>query len=252
MLKPLTLMARVLAILSITIVQAQTSLNSSMLCYISADNTSHKVDADLTPEQSYTITCTYNDVEAAIPKFIQFSCEGSARITVDINITNGTQQQKITKEIQVAPRPLVHPTAAEKAHQISAQRHSHDAKPLMDVSVTRYSDAELAVFKGVILKKIAKAKEEIDFYTEQIRNTSESETQFASIDDGSMTSERENMNQIVVRMQKLISHLESALVRIENKSYGICRETGKLIPKERLMVVPHATLSVEGKKLEKK
>jgi RNA polymerase-binding transcription factor DksA len=151
-----------------------------------------------------------------------------------------------------APRPLVHPTAAEKAHQISAQRHSHDAKPLMDVSVTRYSDAELAVFKGVILKKIAKAKEEIDFYTEQIRNTSESETQFASIDDGSMTSERENMNQIVVRMQKLISHLESALVRIENKSYGICRETGKLIPKERLMVVPHATLSVEGKKLEKK
>lgn len=66
-----------------------------------------------------------------------------------------------------------------------------------------------------------------------------------------MTSERENMNQIVVRMQKLISHLESALVRIENKSYGICRETGKLIPKERLMVVPHATLSVEGKKLEK-
>jgi RNA polymerase-binding transcription factor DksA len=67
-----------------------------------------------------------------------------------------------------------------------------------------------------------------------------------------MTSERENMNQIVARMQKLVSHLESALVRIENKTYGICRETGKLIPKERLMVVPHATLSVEGKKMEKK
>jgi RNA polymerase-binding protein DksA len=138
------------------------------------------------------------------------------------------------------------------AHQISSQRHSHDVKPLMDVTVTRYKDADLAIFKEVILKKIAKAKEEIDFYTDQIKNTSESETQFASIDDGSMTSERENMNQIVVRMQKLISHLESALVRIENKSYGICRETGKLIPKERLMVVPHATLSVEGKKLEKK
>ncbi|MBK9792770.1 MAG: TraR/DksA family transcriptional regulator [Sphingobacteriales bacterium] len=122
----------------------------------------------------------------------------------------------------------------------------------MDVIVTRYSDADLAIFKEVILKKIAKAKEEIDFYTDQIKNSSESETQFASIDDGSMTSERENMNQIVVRMQKLISHLESALVRIENKSYGICRETGKLIPKERLLVVPHATLSVEGKKMEKK
>jgi len=122
----------------------------------------------------------------------------------------------------------------------------------METSVVRYSDADLAVFKGVILKKIAKAKEEIDFYSDQIRNSSESETQFASIDDGSMTSERENMNQIVSRMQKLVSHLESALVRIENKTYGICRETGKLIPKERLMVVPHATLSVEGKKMEKK
>ncbi len=122
----------------------------------------------------------------------------------------------------------------------------------METSVVRYSDADLVVFKEVILKKIAKAKEEIDFYSDQIRNSSESETQFASIDDGSMTSERENMNQIVARMQKLVSHLESALVRIENKTYGICRETGKLIPKERLMVVPHATLSVEGKKMEKK
>jgi RNA polymerase-binding transcription factor DksA len=153
------------------------------------------------------------------------------------------------------PKPVAKPiqkTPVEMAHQISSQRHSHDVKPLMDVTVTRYKDADLAIFKEVILKKIAKAKEEIDFYTDQIKNTSESETQFASIDDGSMTSERENMNQIVVRMQKLISHLESALVRIENKSYGICRETGKLIPKERLMVVPHATLSVEGKKLEKK
>jgi RNA polymerase-binding transcription factor DksA len=143
-------------------------------------------------------------------------------------------------------------TPAEKAQQINAQRHIQESKPLMEVSVVRYKDADLAMFKEVILKKIAKAKEEIDFYSDQIKNSSESETQFASIDDGSMTSERENMNQIVVRMQKLISHLESALVRIENKSYGICRETGKLIPKERLLVVPHATLSVEGKKMEKK
>jgi len=147
---------------------------------------------------------------------------------------------------------IIPKTAAEKAHDHNLQRHIHDAKPAMETSVVRYSDADLAIFKEVILKKIAKAKEEIDFYSDQIKNTSESQTEFASIDDGSSTSERENMNQIVVRMQKLISHLESALVRIENKSYGICRETGKLIPKERLMVVPHATLSVEGKKLEKK
>jgi RNA polymerase-binding transcription factor DksA len=151
------------------------------------------------------------------------------------------------------PKPVMKSTQknpAEKPQPAIPSRPEPEIKPA--ANVVRYSDADLAVFKEVILKKIAKAKEEIDFYSDQIRNSSESETQFASIDDGSMTSERENMNQIVVRMQKLISHLESALVRIENKSYGICRETGKLIPKERLMVVPHATLSVEGKKMEKK
>lgn len=156
---------------------------------------------------------------------------------------------------KVAPKPTAKPekkAVAEKATQTPVHRHFHETKPAMETSVVRYNDADLALFKSVILKKIAKAKEEIDFYSEQIKNTSESQTEFASIDDGSSTSERENMNQIVVRMQKLISHLESALVRIENKSYGICRETGKLIPKERLLVVPHATLSVEGKKLEKK
>jgi RNA polymerase-binding transcription factor DksA len=156
---------------------------------------------------------------------------------------------------KAAPKPVVKPenkAVAEKVTPTPVQRHFHETKPAMETSVVRYNDADLALFKSVILKKIAKAKEEIDFYSDQIKNTSESQTEFASIDDGSSTSERENMNQIVVRMQKLISHLESALVRIENKSYGICRETGKLIPKERLLVVPHATLSVEGKKMEKK
>ena len=150
MLKPLTLMARVLAILSITIVQAQTSLNSSMLCYISADNTSHKVDADLTPEQSYTITCTYNDVEAAIPKFIQFSCEGSARITVDINITNGTQQQKITEEIQVAPNRKLYevPVLAYVSNEIIQNGHakvnsivfSNNMKTVVQLEELRFSN----------------------------------------------------------------------------------------------------------------
>jgi RNA polymerase-binding transcription factor DksA len=155
-----------------------------------------------------------------------------------------------------APKPVTKsfqkPAHLTKHEQSISHQPGGAPKHTMEVSVVRYSDADLVLFKEVILKKIAKAKEEIDFYSDQIKNSSESETQFASIDDGSMTSERENMNQIVVRMQKLISHLESALVRIENKSYGICRETGRLIPKERLLVVPHATLSVEGKKMEKK
>lgn len=102
MLKPLTLMARVLIILSITIVQAQPSINSSMLCYISADNTTHKVDANLTQAEPYTITCSYSDVSADIPKFIKFSCSGSSTLlTVQVNITDGEQTQTITKDVQI-------------------------------------------------------------------------------------------------------------------------------------------------------
>ncbi len=102
MLKPLTLMARVLTILSITIVQAQPSLNSSMLCYISADNTSHKVDAYLDKAELYTITCSYNDVTATIPKFLQFNCSASSSlITIAVHITDGEQNQTIIKDIQI-------------------------------------------------------------------------------------------------------------------------------------------------------
>jgi hypothetical protein len=102
MLKPLTLMARVLTIFSITIVQAQTTTNSSMLCYLSTDNTSHKMDVSLAQAKPYTITCSYSEKDAAIPKFIQFNCEGNATLlTVDVHITNGTSTQKISKDIQV-------------------------------------------------------------------------------------------------------------------------------------------------------
>ncbi len=140
-----------------------------------------------------------------------------------------------------AQQPMIHQTLTK------------DLKPLTkeEATLVRYTDKELDEFKQIILDKIEKAKEEISFYQDQIRTTSESETKFASLDDGSVTTERESMNQIIGRQQKLIVHLENALVRIQNKTYGICRETGKLIPKERLRAVPHATLSVEAKKMQK-
>ncbi len=111
----------------------------------------------------------------------------------------------------------------------------------------RYSDADLEEFKEIILDKIAKAKEELDFYQDQIRSTGQGEHNFNNLEDGSLTQEREKMNQVASRLIKHIQHLENALIRIENKTYGVCRVTGKLIPKERLRVVPHATLSVEAK-----
>ena len=118
---------------------------------------------------------------------------------------------------------------------------------MAEKEILRYSDAELAEFKELIQKKIEKAREELQFYQDQIQSAGEGENNFNNLEDGTITLERENMNQVASRLIKHIQHLEKALVRIENKTYGICRETGKLISKERLRAVPHATLSIEAK-----
>lgn len=122
---------------------------------------------------------------------------------------------------------------------------------MIENEIIRYSDADLAEFKDLIERKLRKAREELTFYQEQIKNTGEGENNFNNLEDGSITLERESMNQLASRLVKHIGHLENALIRIENKTYGICRETGKLIPKERLKAVPHATLCVEAKEKKK-
>ncbi len=117
----------------------------------------------------------------------------------------------------------------------------------------RYSDEELAEFKEIILEKLAKAKSEYNTLrkvvmhngTNDIEDTTPS---FKTVeDDGALQLSKEEASQLAQRQYKFIQNLEAALVRIENKTYGICRETGKLIPKERLRLVPHATLTVEAK-----
>ena len=115
----------------------------------------------------------------------------------------------------------------------------------------RYSDGDLQEFKEIILNKMEKAKKELEFYQEQIRTESD-ENKFHGLEDGTHTQERESLNQMASRQIKFINHLEKALMRIENKTYGICRETGKLIAKARLKAVPHATLSIEAKLAQKK
>ncbi len=113
-----------------------------------------------------------------------------------------------------------------------------------------YSDAELQEFKEIIEKKIAGAKSELTFLQEQITRSSEEleDARSAGLDNGAITSEKENLNKMAARQVKYIQHLDNALVRIKNRTYGICRVTHKLISKERLKVVPHATLSIEAKK----
>jgi DnaK suppressor protein len=113
---------------------------------------------------------------------------------------------------------------------------------------TRYSDEELVEFRILIEQKLAKAKEQLRFYLEQMSEMADnSDNKIKGLDDGIGTAEGERLSDMAGRQRKLIQHLENALVRIRNNSYGICRETGDLIAKERLRAVPHATLSIEAK-----
>ena len=113
---------------------------------------------------------------------------------------------------------------------------------------TRYSDDELLEFKTLIEKKLKRAKSQLEFYRSQLDDFSDNpDAKVRGLDDGIGTMESERTLQMASRQEKLISHLENALIRISNKVYGICRETGKLISKERLRAVPHATLSIDAK-----
>ncbi|NHB68972.1 TraR/DksA family transcriptional regulator [Perlabentimonas gracilis] len=117
---------------------------------------------------------------------------------------------------------------------------------------TRYNDEELAEFKEIILQKLDKARKDYDILKSAITMSESNDTQdtsptFKVLEEGAATLSKEEAGKLAQRQIKFIQHLEAALVRIENKTYGVCRETGKLIDKERLRIVPHATLSIEAK-----
>lgn len=117
---------------------------------------------------------------------------------------------------------------------------------------TRYSEEELKEFEDLINKKLERAAEELRILKGSLnRNNDESTDNTATtskvLEDGADTAEKESLGQLAARQQKFINNLENALIRIKNGTYGVCRETGKLISKERLKAVPHTTLSIEAK-----
>ena len=122
---------------------------------------------------------------------------------------------------------------------------------------TRYSDAELDEFRAIIKEKLEKAQLDYDQLKLSIMNQDgndiiDTSPTYKVLEEGANTLSKEEVGRLALRQQKFIQHLQAALVRIENKTYGICRETGKLIPAERLRAVPHATLSIEAKNDGKK
>ncbi len=117
---------------------------------------------------------------------------------------------------------------------------------------TRYSDEELAEFRSIINEKLEIAKQEYDNYRAAVTNADgndivDTSPTYKVLEEGASTLSKEEAGRLAQRQMKFIQNLQAALVRIENKTYGVCRETGKLIPKERLRAVPHATLSIEAK-----
>lgn len=116
----------------------------------------------------------------------------------------------------------------------------------------RYAEEELNEFRDIINKKLDVAREEFNTLQRQLRDGNENGTDstnnnYLTLDDGADTFEKENLTQLAGRLKKFINNLEAALIRVENGTYGVCKVTGKLIPKERLRAVPHTTMSIEAK-----
>ena len=123
----------------------------------------------------------------------------------------------------------------------------------MSENIVRYSDKDLAEFKAIIEEKIRQAKTDLELIESTFKNDSNNGTDdtsptFKAFEEGSETMSKEANVQLAIRQEKFIRDLKNALLRIENKTYGVCRVTGNLIQKERLKLVPHATLSIEAKK----
>ncbi|MDR0546652.1 MAG: TraR/DksA C4-type zinc finger protein [Dysgonamonadaceae bacterium] len=121
---------------------------------------------------------------------------------------------------------------------------------------TRYTDSELEEFRSIILEKLDAARRDYDLLKATLMNTdgndvTDTSPTFKVLEEGASTLSKEEAGRLAQRQMKFIQSLQAALVRIENKTYGICRETGKLIPADRLRAVPHATLSIEAKQAQK-
>lgn len=171
------------------------------------------------------------------------------------------EKEKVEKPVAAKPAPVVSKPAPPQLTNfpVPNQRpiaHKQPVKPSANDTRTRYSENELVQFEALIHKKLDKAKDEYRILKETLNRNNDEGTDATSggntkvLEDGAETAEKENLSQLAARQQKYIMNLENALVRIKNGTYGICSVTGKLIPKERLIAVPHTTQSIEAKMMQ--
>jgi RNA polymerase-binding transcription factor DksA len=166
--------------------------------------------------------------------------------------------EKPSRKVRQAGPESVANVSFQKSESF-ASRAAAAAKQQIKINTdtrSRYSDKELEEFRVLIEEKLAAARNELKYLQDQVNRkddngTDDTENKFSNMEDGTLTQEREYLTQMASRQVQYIENLEKALVRIQNKTYGICRVTGKLIDKDRLRIVPHATLSMEAKMMQK-
>ena len=164
--------------------------------------------------------------------------------------------------VKAAPKAAAKKTVVKAAPKAAAKKTVAKATPkvapkaMPQVEKNKYSPEELQEFKELILSKIAKAEKDLEMLQQAVagseNDVSDTAPTFKTLEEGSNVLLKEENQKLAARQQKFIRDLRAALIRIENGTYGICQATGKLIPKERLMIVPHATMTVEAKEASKK
>lgn len=181
------------------------------------------------------------------------SSAGKKNVQQKAPARNKTAENAVNREVESQRRNLTDNKMTKNTSGPNVKKQPEPFKS-QDTGRTRYTDAELQEFREIINKKLEEARKDLDLLKESLSNkdngTDDTSPTFKLLEDGSDVLTKEETAQLAARQQKFIQNLENALMRIENKTYGICRVTGKLIPKERLRVVPHATLSIEAKNVQ--
>lgn len=179
------------------------------------------------------------------------------KVEPKVEKVSAPKKEKVEKPVApVAPKPAPPQLTIFPVPNQRPIAHKQPMKPSSGDERTRYSEDELNEFASLIHKKLNKAKDEYRILKETLNRNNDEGTDATSggntkvLEDGAETAEKENLSQLAARQQKYIMNLENALVRIKNGTYGICSVTGKLIPKERLIAVPHTTQSIEAKMMQ--
>lgn len=188
--------------------------------------------------------------KVVVPKKVEKATPVRAQERVEKEVVIPVQPTPVASK-PIPPQLNIFPVPNQRpiAHKPAQASSSKDER-------TRYSEEELKEFEALINRKLDKAREEYKILKETLNRNNDEGTDATSggntkvLEDGAETAEKENLSQLAARQQKYITNLENALIRIKNGTYGICSVTGKLIPKERLIAVPHTTQSIEAKMMK--